>query len=162
VRPPDLQGQAGRAWRLEFAPINVDTTASLARWLVNVPGAHPFWEWWQIHLIHLKDIPGQTKPATKTYPEAEYEFGILAINPESCPHPDPEKHKDGYPYLTPPDVVEQFDVKGSDRDAVRITDACVRGIVNGFITPDQDGRAMWKKLIKNTADHFKSGAHPEH
>jgi hypothetical protein len=160
MRSPDHQGVGGRAWKLTPSPKNVDQTATLGWWLLNVPGAHPFWSWWQVMLVHLRDIPGQSKPAFKRYPNAEYEFFVVAINPEQCPNPEPDS--DEYPFLTPFDVVEQFDVKGSDRDAQCIVEAAVRMIVAGQISPDQDYRSAWHTLIANIAEHFRSGAHVEH
>jgi hypothetical protein len=159
VRPPDLQGPMGRAWKLAIQTQHVDQMATLSFWLIDAPHSHPFWPWHVLALVHLRDIEGQSKPAHKRYPEAEYELLILAIDPEVCP-PDPDDYDGGFT-LSPPDVMEQFDVKGSDHDAIRIVEASVRAIVNGHISPDQDYRSTWAGMLKATADHFKSGAHVE-
>ena len=55
----------------------------------------------------------------------------------------------------------QFDVKNNDRDAKRIFEASIRAIVEGSISPDQDWRSVWKRMLTSTAEHFKSGAHVE-
>ena len=135
-----------------------DHPACLAHWLVNVKGAHPFWEHWYVALIHLRDLPG-VDPAKKRYPEAEYEFIIASISPEEAPEPDPDQ-KGSYPLMTPIDVVEQFHGV-SDRDAIRIAQAGIQAMMQGRISPDQDFRSMWHGLIWNTIDHFKQGKHPE-
>jgi hypothetical protein len=128
-------------------------------WLVNAPGAHPLWQWWVVALIHLRPIEG-VRPAHKRYPEAEHEFIIFSIDPESCPEPDPEKAAEGYPHLVPIDVVEQFHGVG-DHDAKRICESAVRAIVGGVLSPDQDYRGAWKKCIEGTVAHYRAGKHAE-
>lgn len=154
-RDPDLQGPAGRAWDVPFPKDKDGTHAGLSTWIVNVPGAHPFWSWWAIHLIHLRELEG-FPPAKKQYPEAEYEFLITAINPEQCPEPDPDIP--GYPFLEPVDVCEHF--HGIiDADAIRICRLAVRAIVDGHLSPDQDFRPAWKNTIQTTVSHYRQGKH---
>ena len=160
MRNPDFEGAGGRAWELPIVPLKPDHQACLGRVLVHAPHSHPWWPWKEIYLIHLRDIP-DVKPAVKSYPGAEYELGIFSIDLESCPAPDPDLHVKGYPFLHPPDVIEQFDVKNNDRDAKRIFEASIRAIVEGSISPDQDWRSVWKRMLTSTAEHFKSGAHVE-
>jgi hypothetical protein len=163
MRTPNYYGPGGRSWDVLVAmqqalPKNPDD-ATLAAWLTHAPGSHPFWPWHLLLLIHLRPIPGQSKEPYKKYPEAEYELLVLAIDPEKCPSPDPDHPP--FPWLTPPDVSEQFDVLGSDHDARRIVESFARGIAEGRISPDQDWRRVWKECLRSTADHFKSGAHVE-
>lgn len=153
MRDPDLTGKAGRAWK---APLDSDQPhGTLAGWLINVPKAHPFWSWWAINMIHLRDIEG-VPPAKKHYPEAQYEFLIYAINPELCPEPDPDKPP--YPHLVPVDVCEQFHGV-LDVDAVRICELAVLSIVDGRLSPDQDFRSAWHNTIQTTAEHYRQGKH---
>jgi hypothetical protein len=161
MREPDVKGPYGRAWFIrDKDPKFVDHQACLGSWLVNVPGAHPFWEYWLVTIVHLRDIPGQSKPATKKYPEAEFEFGIHSIDPAIVPEPDPDNALEGYPLLNPPDVIEQFHGI-SDRDALRVAEGGISAMIHGRISPDQDFRPMWNRLITGTVEHFRSGAHPE-
>jgi hypothetical protein len=160
MREPDLKGKAAKAWNLRLVRTRPDHEGCLAGWLVHAPYSHPIWPWKQISVIHLRDIPG-VKPAVKHYAEAEYEFSIVSINPEECPHPDPDEVAEGYPSLIPPDVIAQFDVKGSDHDAVRVCESAIRAIVNGVMVPDVDYRAVWKQAVEGTAKHFRTGAHIE-
>lgn len=155
MRAPDFKTNFGQAWELR----QVDgPTACVGHWLINIPGAHPFWEHWLVIVISLKDIPG-VPPAKKRYPEAEYEFLIASINPEECPVPDPDKMS--FPLLEPIDVIEQFHGV-SERDALRVGQGAIQAIMNGRMSPDQDFRAMWHGLIQNTVEHFKEGRHVEH
>ncbi len=156
-REPDVKGPYGRAWFIETK--RPEHAACLGSWIVNVPGAHPYWEHWLVALVHLREVPG-VAPAKKKYPEAEFEFSIQSINPETCPEPDPDKAEEGYPLLQPVDVVEQFHGV-SDRDARRIVDTCIEAMVHGRISPDQDFRPMWNRTIQGTVAHFRAGKHPE-
>jgi hypothetical protein len=158
-RPPDAKGPAGRAWLIPNRSKVPDHSASLAQWLVNCPGAHPAWQWWTVGVVHLRPIEG-VKPTAKQYPEAEYEFLIYAVSPEDNPEPDPDHPEQGYTPLFPLDVVEQFHGI-SDRDAVRLCGMCIRAIVDGLLSPDQDYRAAWKKTIEDTVAHYRAGKHPE-
>lgn len=158
MRDPDLTGPYGRGWQLKHRDDKPDYQASLGTWLVNCPTAHPFWHWWVVGMVSLRDIPG-VKPAHKRYPEAEYEFMIYSINPEECPNPEPDDPK-GYPHLIPLDVVEQFHGV-TDRDASRILTSAMQAIVNGYLSPDQDYRQAWKSSLATTIEHFRSGQHAE-
>jgi hypothetical protein len=160
MRAPDQQTGNGRAWNLDLTRIpEGQKHATVASWLVNVPGAHPFWAYWTITVVTLKDLPG-VPPAKKRYPEAEYEFMILAIDPERCPEPDPDKIIiEGYPHLSPIDVIEQFHGI-SEADAGRLVDGAVRAVLSGHVSPDQDFRPAWRNLIAGTVQHFIEGKHP--
>lgn len=159
MRDPDIEGPSGRAWLYRVPEAMAGRHTSLAAWLVNRPGAHPFWQWWFVAVVHLRDTPGVGK-AYKRYPEAEYEFMIYSIDPTSCPNPEPDD-PDGYPALSPLDVVEQFHGV-RDPDVERICEGAVRAIVNGNISPDQDYRHAWSLLLAGTVQHFKEGRHPTH
>ena len=157
MRPPDILGPAACAWRSRVTPKTPDQTATLAAFVVNAPHAHPFWEWWMLAVCHLRPIDG-ARPPIKRYPGAEFELMIAAIHPaQSHPHPD----AGGWPLLTPIDVVEQFDGL-SDRDARRVAEACVRAIVDGALSPDQDYRALWHASIAETVRCIRAGNHLEH
>lgn len=158
MRDPDAQGPYGRAWLLQDTSGKPDYQANCGSWLVNCPSAHPFWHWWLVGLVSLRDIPG-VKPAHKKYPEAEYEFMIYSIDPERCPNPEPDDPS-GYPHLTPFDVLEQFHGV-TDHDASRICMSAVHAIVNGVMSPDQDYRSAWKATLAATVQHFREGAHVE-
>lgn len=164
ARKPDQEGPAGRAFDLldnrgaiEPRP---DHEGGLAAWLLNVPGAHPFWSWWMLAACHLRPIPG-AQSARKHYPGAEYEFAIITINPEEHPIVDPDNlPREGFHLLRPSDVVHQFHGV-TDADVKRIAALAVRAIVTGQISPDQDYRSMWEGLIDGTVAHYREGRHQQ-
>jgi hypothetical protein len=159
VRSPDFEGPAGRAYNLIDAGLarRPEQQAGLGAFLVNVPGAHPFWSWWLVSVVHLRPLPG-APDAQKRYPEAQYEFMIVTLNPEQTidPHNLPP---DGFRLLTPPDVAVQFHGV-SDSDAARLCGQAALAIVNGLVSPDQDYRSVWERLITGTIEHYKAGTHP--
>lgn len=160
---PTLQGKFGKAWLCERTGEGApkDWDANIVQWQLNVPKAHPFWEWWLIACVSLRDIPG-VKPATKKYPEAEFELMIVALNPD-LPIPDPDEPATGrrYQFLTPFDVIHQFHGV-TDAQALELVTGCVRMIVERGMSPDQDYRKLWASLINNTIEHIVTGGHPKH
>lgn len=158
MRTPDATGTAGRGWRVT-RPAGGEKAwaATIDSWLVNVPGAHPFWSWWQVSVVHLRDLPG-VPPAKRRYPDAEYEFMIVAFDPETPPDPD-NRGGDGAKILTPIDVVEQFHGV-TDEQAAGMCSRAVELILAGVTSPDQDYRAWWKACIAETVEHTVLGGHP--
>lgn len=154
---PDLVGVSGRAWKVTKPDTlrSPAQAASLESFLVNVPNAHPFWAFWIVSVIHLRDLPG-VPPAKKTYPEATHEFLIVSLNPEKGP-PNPDDIETLHP-LTPPDVSEQFSGV-TDAQAVAVNALCVRAIVDGLLSPDSDYRRLWAQVIRNTVEHAATGGH---
>lgn len=121
---------------------------------------HPAWDTWAIQLVHLRDVEG-LEPPNLHYPEAEFEIGIIAIDPEQCPiDPDRIATLGGLRYLTPFDLVKQFD-GCSDRQAIRLAGLMVREICRGAASPDSDYRASWEKMIEHTVSHYKAGLHAD-
>lgn len=155
-KTPDLQGHA-LAWKVADIRSTKDQEACLGTWLVYAPWAHPFWHTWAMSVVHLRDIPG-VPPAHKKYPEAEYELLIAALDPNKGP--DPDHPENGFAFLHPIDVVEQFHGI-SDRDATRLLESAVRAIVAGTISPDSDYRSVWRDSVKGTVEHYRSGVHME-
>jgi hypothetical protein len=161
-RAPDISGNAGRAWIVSLAEARrtPDHQASIESYLLDIPGAHPFWHRWALSVIHLRDIPG-VPPAHISVLGATHELSILSIDPNW--QPDLAKPSLGFdagvPFLTPADVVEQFIVR-NDADARQLGAACVRAIVDGHLSPDQDFRPAWRRVIAETAKHIREGRHP--
>ena len=163
MRAPDDENGPIRVWRIrDSAKTLPDHEAALASWLIEGP-FHPLWNQWQLSVIHLRDIEG-VKPAFKQYPEAEYEFLIVSLNPDRrCDVDELESTGNwGDPavpkFLTPADVTKQFDGV-TDRQAVEIGEAAIRGIVSGELSPDSDFRSAWERLIDGTVAHYREGVH---
>ena len=164
VRPrgePDVQGLFGKAW-LAKRDTNgpADWAATLRSYQVNGIGFHPMWEWWLVVVVHLRAIDG-VPPAVKSYPEAEYEFQIVSLDP-AAPVPSPDELAAGhrYRFLTPPDCVHQFHGV-NDAQAADLVDLAVNAIVTRGVSPDSENRGFWKLIIANTVEHMVLGAHPK-
>lgn len=161
MRAPDKEGRFGKAWKLrtvrdESTPKDWD--ASLCAWIVNRPGAHAFWSWWVVAVVHLRTIPGARPPA-KHYAEAEYEFAILSLDPSVPIDIDRiEAKQDQWAPLTPADVIQQFHGT-TDEQAAEIGAQAVRLIVENGVSPDSDMRRYWKDAVKNAVQHITTG-HP--
>jgi hypothetical protein len=162
-----------RSRLLAGAEARPDWDASIALFFVNGP-FHPFWSWWAVACVHLRDIEG-APPAKKHYPEAEYEFAIWSLD---AGQPGSPKTKSGEPWdpakdedvdhwaartLHPPDVVKHFHLPLTtaveERDAIarHITEKAVAAILAGAASPDSDYRSWWKKAIDNTIEHVLTG-----
>lgn len=153
---PDHQG-LGCAWKIPMTrkEEKPDWAATVSMWLVSAPYAHPFWWWYAVTCISLRDIPG-VPPATVQFPGATHEIMFVALNPER-PIPDLADWQ-GMSHLEPLDLVHQF-IVGSDEDAEKLTEVVVKHIVAGN-SPDQDHRSYWRDAINLTAEHLRLDGHP--
>lgn len=153
---PTFEGKFGKAWEVKKPDDGPD--AGIVAYQVNRPGAHPWWEWWVVSVVSLRDIDG-IPVARKSYPEATHEFVIASLSPDD-PVPMPDDPAPKYCYLTPIDVVHQFHGL-DDGQAKDLCAAAIKAIVIAGISPDQDFRAFWKNLLTNTIQHIALGGHPK-
>lgn len=142
MRAPDKEGAGGRAWYAR----NMTSRATLGVWIVNAPNVHPFWEWWAVIAVHLRDEPGLA-PARRDSATATHELIALALNPEAGP-PDVDALE--LPYMTPPDQVVQFEAPG-DAAARRTLERVIDAVVDGNLPPDQDWRSRWATRVPELA-----------
>lgn len=164
MRDPDKTGVA-QAWLIPISQEAIDAhikewgylPASIRQWFIKGP-YHPFWHWWMVSVIDLKDHEGMP-PANKQYPEAEYEFIIMSldgeVNIDACDKGKPENR--GFTYLQPPDVVFHFHGVTPEQ-ASEICDSAVSLIVNGQ-SCDSDFREYWKSMLARTVEHYILGVH---
>jgi hypothetical protein len=101
-------------------------------------------------------------PAERDYPEAEWQFTVLALNPKQ---PLPVKDGDPVHFLTPGNVQEQFnDDAIEDDDVVDLARSAVRAVLDGRLIPEPSGirgaREAWGEAIAATIAHMK-GLHDE-
>lgn len=159
MRAPDVQGGAGRAWCIPNRSTHPDHAAGLISYLLDVPGAHPFWHRWALSVIHLRPIHN-VRPAVIRLPGATHEIIIASIDPKWAPVEDMDDlgFSRGVPYLRPIDVMHQFIVRG-DVDAVQLGTLCARAVCDGILSPDQDHRSAWVASIDATAAHLRQGRH---
>lgn len=172
MREPDYKGLA-RVWRLKhndrMQAAHSESwgyeSSSLADWVINGP-YHPFWSWWYLGLVHLRDIPG-APPANKQYPEAQYELMCMSLNPDPKDDrpkvPDIEKIESGdihggLPgFLTPADWVVQFH-RVNDKQAIEVAELAASAIAHGQ-SCDSDFRSWWETAIPNTVKHVLGEPH---
>jgi hypothetical protein len=168
MRAPDLTGLGTRAWRIARTAITApEQDATISAWVINGP-FHPFWHWWMLAVVHLRDVPGQSRPAHKDFPEAEYEFMLLSMNPDKG-EPDVDAWERGEDwgdtkqgkYLTPPDAIVQFTTGGSDEVARQVAEDAVARIVERKTSPDSDYRSWWERAIPQTVEHIRFGQHAQ-
>ena len=88
------------AWRLPTPP---ELQSTLARWIVHSPRSHPFWAYWLVGLVHLRDVDGH-EPASKQYREATLELCVFALDPSV----EVDLSGRSLRLLQPVDVHEQF------------------------------------------------------
>jgi hypothetical protein len=137
----DYQGDLGRAWRVDFRTLlrkkkaPADQDATVAYWYVNAPYAHPVWHSYVIGAIHLRDIPGQSKPATINLPGATHEVFLFALDPDRPIDVAGPPH-----YLA--NYIGQF-IEPSDEAAVERIERAVRDICDGVLNPDTDYTQWW-------------------
>lgn len=131
MRPANLSSNFARAWEVS----NQEAPATLAAFLVHCPWAHPFWSWYLVSVITLENIPNM-KPAVRTYSRAEFEFIVMALNPER-PDPDPDNAETFF-YLLPPNYVHQFHGVTKEQ-AAQCAGDFTQAIVGG-LSPDTDLR----------------------
>ncbi len=166
ARTPDLTGPAGRAWRWQFTDndrARPEFGTSVAQFLIHQPGSHPWWTWYVLSLVHLRDTPG-IPHAVKHFPAAAYEVMVIAMNPEQ-PVPEPAgvpgvDGRPGLPFLTPIDQCHQIGaLPGGDEKARELLDVVAMAVVNGHLICDQDHRTQWAGALIATVQHLREGVH---
>jgi hypothetical protein len=140
MRPPDLVGAYGRAWKVRVTPEQqAKAPAAVETWYFHSEQLlSPLAKWRIISLASLADFPG-VPPANKHFEDAHFELLVMTLNPDH-PVEDPDNHKQSM--LEPADVVKQCGNIGEYK-AKALLDALVRECVNGTLVPDQDFRTLW-------------------
>jgi hypothetical protein len=169
MREPDQKGAAAEAWIID-ASRWPPAPAFLGAWLVKgmTPGEiqihpdlpaitprsafHAAWDTWMLQVYHLRPVDG-LPPAKLHYPTAEFELVTMALDPSQGPF-DPDTLPENVPYMTPLDLVKQFD-GCTDQQAVRLLGLMVKEICAGRMSPDFDYREAWNRTI----DNYKAGLH---
>lgn len=174
-----------RMWKLNLPPAGQrarpDLDATLAAWLLDCPGAHPHWQWYYVGVIHLRPIPG-VRPADIRREGATHEVFVAALLPHDAAQTDAQREsvrvlcneageympeavetvacRDdvAMPLLSPVDVVQQVRAS-SDQLAEHVTFMCVRACCLGQLSPDQDYRWLWNRMLDETIQHYEEGKH---
>lgn len=152
THPPTLEGPAGCAWEIDLEALALRNLpgfepnhTTVSSWLVYAPAAHPFWSYYEIAAIHLRDVPGM-KPATIMRPGSTHEVMLYALSPEIAPDP---KGFLSVGWLKPMNFGGQWtvavrpnpvDLDNAARSKIRGT---VEEILAGVLNPDTDGIRQW-------------------
>lgn len=138
-----LTGPVGKAEKipLETLDLKADQTATLESWLLNLPD-QAIWSHYHLSVVHLRDIDG-VEPAQKSYPEAEHEFMMVALNPDYNPKVD---DMDSLHPLIPLNWVHQWHGL-NDEKAKEICRGMVKYLVEGRLPAELQGilgaRELW-------------------
>lgn len=160
-RDPDHEGTAGKAWRWDL-PGNVpNVETNIDSYLICTPGSHPFWWWYMVAMIDLREHVGIPAPH-KQFDTAEYEIQVVALSPE---HPVPEP--EGNPFveqslklMQPSDqIIQVGSFNKGDDDAREMLRLIIKACVDGYLVPDQDHRQRWAHVVANTYEHMTTGGH---
>lgn len=143
-----------------------DGLSTVGAWLLDVPGAHPVWRWRILSLIHLRPSEWLPDPLLLK-PDSTHEFGLIAVNPKVADpiarlgHGHPALRQDLPPWhLVPEDMSAQVQ-KLTDVQAHRLGDRLVQAAIDGVLIPDRDAATHWETAIRDTAEHYAAGDHPE-
>lgn len=120
--------------------------ASLSVWFVHAPWMAPvgLWHWHYVGLVHLRDLPGQSKPPTRQFPEATHELIAMAVDPSVA---DPLSGDwDNLKFLSPMSVCQQF-VAANDSEALRKIEDGLGVVVNGHMSLESEGRPSWRAFL---------------
>jgi hypothetical protein len=146
IRRPDRTGRVGRAWKLD------DPFAD--GWLIDTLAFTPLVHSWVLLIADLRDKEG-VEPATKMYPEAQFELIVLALDPREHPVADPD-HLFPLHHLDPPDQVVQFHGMG-DEGAALLLEWIARDVINGQLSPEPDFRPFWTVVVTRAAAGIAKG-----
>lgn len=148
-RAADKKNDPIELWKV----VTPEAPTVVASWLAKVPGAHPFWDHWWISTVHLRETDGMPAPQ-KTSPEMGYELLMITVNPEKHPEPDPDAPP--FETLRPIDIAVQFGGV-DDVGAARVTELVMEQILQGRMSPDQDFRSAWAKVIPLLVKQVQGG-----
>jgi hypothetical protein len=148
--PPTLLETAGSAWLLDVeemrkkAGTTDEDNATVCAWIVYAPWAHPFWAYYLIAAVHLRETKKYPMPKI-ILPGATHEIFVAAMDPEKIPdiwNPFPCT-------LRPLNFVGQWvaPVRPNpidlDQSAAEKVEASVREILAGTLNPDTDCIQQW-------------------
>jgi hypothetical protein len=148
-----LTGIYGTGKRMDITEDQMNKSGFLTGWILNVPGAHPFWEDYVISVIHLRPVVG-LPPTHKDFIGASHELMVLALqkNDKVIKGPVP-----GFIMLTPPNVRVQFKA-AFDKGAMEVSDLMAKATLDGMPWIEPQGvigaAEAWKNSIKMTAMHY--------
>lgn len=168
--PDRHEGPQGWAERQAIPSDHPQSATTVDAWLMHLPGQGVGWDRFLMSAVTLADVPG-TPPAKRSYPAAEYELNVCALNPEKNPRPGVPG---SWEHMLPVNLAEQF--HGITPDQVRdLLSLAARECVEGRLLAETqmyvelfDGSPpkmmtivqvvdAWKAAISSTVEHFRTG-----
>lgn len=127
---------------------NPDDDAGVRVWLVHAPWMAPFmaWHWHYVALIHLRDLPNQSRPPTLLFEGATHELCAYAVDPD-VPFDIQAEELPQLSFLAPVSIVQQF-MAPSDAEALTKVERCLELTLSRNLTLEADGRRVWEHLLR--------------
>lgn len=162
VNETRFSGQYGWAVRATLDSANQNAKFCVVSWLLYAPAAHPLWSFHTLDVIRLLPAEDGEKPPVLRFPEATHELLVLSLHPEYQPYTVEDvnrriRENSGIPFLTPPDVVEQF--AASDSEMELLAAYAARAVCHGMLIPDSDFRSQWHSSLEKTLAHIRGEEH---
>lgn len=184
MRPPDQENAklGVRVWTIgrpaRIADVNPDWGAGLGAWLIEADRGvfSSIFTRWYCGVVHLRDVPGQSKPAHRQFPEAEYELMLFAVDTkmdkvdmvagyEARTRGEDAPELDTGFLLQPADLTYQW-VGTTDEQAISIAGSFIHAALAGEkidrpVHPLEAAvyDAYWKRMLDGTVAHFVAGLH---
>jgi hypothetical protein len=156
-----LIGPAGGATEVLVTSDEPDHQAHIGTWLLKCPGQSPAWDHYALMCVHLRPLPGESKPAHRRFPSATHEYLLLAINPETNPQPSADDEPGAWDFLRPVNVCEQVELP-NDTAAAEVLHLCAQAVVNGILPaepPLAGAVEPWRTVLLKTAAHDRGEVH---
>lgn len=112
--------------------------------LLHRPDAHPVWPSYVVSLVHLRDVPEQSKPPHREYSDSTHEILCFALDPDVKPDP---LDSGSIRVLTPSNLTYQLRAL-SDALALSVFSQFVGALSRRELSPDSDFRSQQRVLLR--------------
>jgi hypothetical protein len=145
-----------KAWRLDWASklrasgFDPAHDGAVASWIIQAPWAHPVWNSYWLHFVHLRPIDrGEGVIPTIFYLEgATHELWLYALDPET-PLEISIGNEKMPAVLTPKNFASQL-ILESDEAAIELARSTAKDVLEARLNPDTDAvRAWWARFGEN-------------
>ncbi len=124
--------------------------AGIGVWMIHAPWmAAAVWSWHYVSLIHLRDLPNQSRRPHLSFEGATHELIAYAIDPKLVLDLSAGQIP-RMQFLSPVSIVQQFG-PCTDAEALRKVESCLEMVVHGQLTVEADGRHVWHHLLRECA-----------
>lgn len=150
-----VSGTLGTATEVAFVLDDTEARygATVAAWLLHVPGQSPAWDDYMLVAVHLRDQEGVVDVVEGTDPEATHEVLLFALDPGEPVHAE---NMGEWRRLSPVNVAETVKLP-SDKAAEGLLELCARAVIIGVLPaePALAGQVEpWRSTLRKTAEHI--------